>query len=63
MRLLILLEIGLVGLEKAKIWRKNSKESFEGISPFHRTQITINRYIAMINEKIDKISDFSLIDV
>ena len=42
---------------------KNSEESFEGISPFHRTQITINRHIAMINEKIDKISDFSLIDV
>ena len=39
---------------------KNSKESSEGISPFHRTQITTNRYIAMINEKIDKISDLAL---
>ena len=59
MRLLILLEISLVRLEKAKIWRKTQKSRL----PFHRTQITINRHIAMINEKIDKISDFSLIDV
>ena len=50
MRLLMLLEINVVGPENAKIWQKIPKELFEGISPsFHRSQgrIGIDREFTM----------------